>query len=151
MGEYGLGQAVPRSEDPRLLRGGGRYTDDVVLARMAHAAILRSPHAHARIRRLDTAKALAAPGVQLILTGKDWQESGWRDIPSGGDLKRPDGSPMYVPPFPALVGDRVRRGGDYVAMVVAGSAAQAPHAPRLIEIGYDPLPAILDTEAAAPA
>jgi len=149
MGEYALGQAVPRSEDPRLLRGGGRYTDDIVLPRMAHAAILRSPHAHARIRRLDASQALAAPGVQLVLTGADWKDSGWRDIPAGGDLKRPDGSPMYVPPNPALVADRVRRVGDYVAMAVADSQAQAYDALELIEVDYEPLPAIIDTEAAA--
>jgi aerobic carbon-monoxide dehydrogenase large subunit len=149
MGEYALGQAVPRSEDPRLLRGGGRYTDDIVLPRMAHAAILRSPHAHARIRRLDASQALAAPGVQLVLTGADWKDSGWRDIPAGGDLKRPDGSPMYVPPNPALVSDRVRRVGDYVAMVVADSQTQAYDALELIEVDYEPLPAIIDTEAAA--
>jgi carbon-monoxide dehydrogenase large subunit len=149
MGEYGLGQAVPRSEDPRLLRGGGRYTDDLALPRMAYGFILRSPHAHARIRHLDTTRAEDAPGVQLVLTGTDWQQSGWRDIPAGGDLKRPDGSPMYTPPNPALVTDRVRRVGDYVAMVVADSVAQAMDAAELIEVDYEPLPAIIDTEAAA--
>src|ERR1700731_2812641 len=149
MGEYGLGRAVPRSEAPRRLRGGARYTDDLVLPRMAYGFILRSPHAHARITRLDRARAEAAPGVQLVLTGADWKESGWRDIPAGGDLKRADGSPMYTPPNPALVTDRVRRVGDYVALVVADTLAQAMDAAELIEIDYQPLPSVTDTEAAA--
>ena len=72
MGEFAIGQAVPRFEDPRLLRGGGRYVDDIVLPNMAFGTVLRSPHAHARIRRIDTAAAKAAPGVLAVLTGADW-------------------------------------------------------------------------------
>jgi aerobic carbon-monoxide dehydrogenase large subunit len=72
MGEFAIGQGVPRFEDPRLIRGGGRYIDDVALPGTAHAVMLRSPHAHARIRALDAVKAKAAPGVLAILTGADW-------------------------------------------------------------------------------
>ncbi|HET9149978.1 MAG TPA: xanthine dehydrogenase family protein molybdopterin-binding subunit [Alphaproteobacteria bacterium] len=151
MGEYALGQAVPRSEDPRLLRGAGCYIDDIVLPRMAHAAVLRSPHAHANIRSLDVKEALAAPGVLAVLTHEDWKASGWRDIPSGGDYKRRDGSPMFVPPSPALVKDRVRRVGDPVAFVVAETAVQAMDTAELIAVDYEPLPAVTAaTEALKP-
>jgi len=77
MGEYALGQPIPRSEDPRLLSGGGRYVDDVQLSNTARAWILRSPFAHANIKGIDTSAAEAAPGVVLVLTGKDWEECGW--------------------------------------------------------------------------
>ena len=93
MGEFALGQAVPRFEDPRLLRGGGRYVDDMVLPRMAFGHVLRSPHAHARIRSIDTTAAKAAPGVLAVLTGADWEASGWGDLPSASGNKRRDGSP----------------------------------------------------------
>ena len=76
MGEFAIGQGVPRFEDPRLLRGGGRYVDDIVLPGMAFGHVLRSPHAHARIRAIDTAAAKAAPGVLAVLTGADWQRLG---------------------------------------------------------------------------
>ena len=76
MGEFALGQPVPRFEDPRLLRGGGRYVDDFVLPRMAFGYVLRSPHAHARIRAIDTSRAKAAPGVLAVLTGADWRKLG---------------------------------------------------------------------------
>ncbi|MCH7711781.1 MAG: xanthine dehydrogenase family protein molybdopterin-binding subunit, partial [Proteobacteria bacterium] len=109
MGEYALGQPVPRSEDPRLLKGGGRYVDDIVLPRMAFGAVLRSPHAHAKIASIDVAEAKAAEGVLCVLTGEDWAAAGYGDMPSGGERFRRDGSPMYVPRFPALVRDRVRR------------------------------------------
>ena len=148
MGEFALGQAVPRFEDPRLLRGGGRYVDDLVLPRMAFGVVLRSPHAHARIRRIDAAAAKEAPGVLAVLTGVDWQASGWGDLPVPVGPKRRDGSPLYRSPFPALVKDRVRWVGDYVAFVVAETRAQAQDAAELIEVDYEPLPAVTDTAAA---
>src|SRR5512133_295385 len=95
MGEFALGQSVPRFEDPRLLRGGGRYVDDMVLPRMAFGHVLRSPHAHARLRSIDTTAANAAPGVRAVLTGADWEVSGWGDLPSATGNKRRDGSPAF--------------------------------------------------------
>src|SRR6201989_3167111 len=95
--KFGIGQAVSRFEDPRLLRGGGRYVDDISLPGMAFGYVLRSPHAHARIRSIDTAKAKAAPGVLAVLTGADWRASGWGDLPVPGGLKRRDGS-VFQPP-----------------------------------------------------
>ena len=148
MGEFALGQAVPRFEDPRLLRGGGRYVDDMTLPRMAVGHVLRSPHAHARIRAIDTAAAAAAPGVLAVLTGADWEASGWGDLPTASGNKRRDGSPACRPRYPALVKDRVRWVGDYVAFVVAENAHQAADAAELIEIEYQPLPAVVSTEGA---
>src|SRR5271156_4078528 len=152
MGEFALGQPVSRFEDPRLLRGGGRYVDDMVLPRIVFGHVLRSPHAHARIRSIDTAKAKAAPGVLAVLTGAEWEASGWRDLPSAGGNRRRDGSSAYRPRFPALVKDRVRWVGDYVAFVVAETAHQAADAAELIAIEYEPLPAVVSTaDAIEPA
>jgi len=145
MGEFALGQPVPRFEDPRLLRGGGRYVDDMVLPRMAFGHVLRSPHAHARIRSIDTSAAKVAPGVLAVLVGADWEASGWGDLPTAAGNRRRDGSPAYRPRYPALVKDRVRWVGDYVAFVVAESAHQAADAAELITVEYEPLPAIVST------
>src|SRR5260370_42400743 len=97
MGEFALGQPVPRFEDPRLLRGGGRYVDDMVVPRMVFGHVLRSPHAHARIRAIDVEAAKAAPGVLAVLTGADWQASGGGDLPAAGGMKRPGGPPSSQP------------------------------------------------------
>ncbi len=149
MGEFALGQPVPRFEDPRLLRGGGRYVDDMVLPGMAYGHVLRSPHSHARILRIGAEAAKAAPGVLCVITGADWEASGFGDLPVPGGHKRRDGSPNYRPRYPALVKDRVRFIGDYVAFVVAETRAQAMDAAELIEVEYEPLPAALGTEEAA--
>ncbi|HLY43990.1 MAG TPA: xanthine dehydrogenase family protein molybdopterin-binding subunit [Stellaceae bacterium] len=148
MGEFALGQAVARFEDPRLLRGGGRYVDDMVLPRMVFGHVLRSPHAHARIRAIDVARAKAAPGVLAVLTGEDWVASGWGDLPVPEGMKRRDGAAMYRPRFPALVSDRVRWVGDYVAFVVAETKAQAMDAAELIEVDYEPLASVVSSEGA---
>jgi carbon-monoxide dehydrogenase large subunit len=148
MGEFALGQRVPRFEDPRLLQGGGRYVDDLVLPRMAWGQVLRSPYAHARIRGIDAAAAKAAPGVLAVLTGADWQASGWSDLPSAAGNRRRDGSPAYRPRYPALAVDRVRWVGDPVAFVAAETRHQAADAAELIEVDYEPLPAVVSTEEA---
>jgi carbon-monoxide dehydrogenase large subunit len=151
MGDYAIGRSVPRFEDLRLVRGGGRYVDDIVLPGMAFGHVLRSPHAHARIRAIDTTKAKAAPGVLAVLTGADWAASGFGDLPVPAGMKLRDGSPMYRPKYPALVKDRVRWVGDYVAFVVAETRHQAADAAELIAVDYEPLPAVVSTaEAAAP-
>ena len=144
MGEFAIGQNVSRFEDPRLLRGGGRYVGDIVLPGMTFGHVLRSPHAHARIRSIDTSRAKAAPGVLAVLTGADWQASGWGDLPVPGGLKRRDGT-SFRPPYPALVKDRVRFAGDYVAFVVAETLLQAHDAAELITVDYEPLPAVVST------
>jgi carbon-monoxide dehydrogenase large subunit len=151
VGEFAVGQGVTRFEDPRLLKGGGRYVDDIALPRMAIGYVLRSPHAHAKIRSIDTARARAAPGVLLVLTGADWKRSGWGDLPVPGGQKRRDGSAMYRSPYSALAQERVRWVGDYVAFVVAETYAQAADAAELIEVDYEPLPSVTSTaDAVAP-
>src|SRR5258707_8947242 len=117
----------------------------MALPGMAFGHVLRSPHAHARIRAIDVGAAKAAPGVLAVLTGADWQASGFGDLPVPGGLKRRDGSPLYRPPYPALVRDRVRWVGDYVAFVVTETPYQAMDAAELIEVDYEPLPAITST------
>jgi len=151
VGEFGIGQAVPRFEDPRLVRGEGRYVSDVSFPGMAYGYVLRSQHAHARIVSLNTEKAKAAPGVLSVLTGADWEASGFGDLPVPGGMKRRDGSPLYRPRYPALVKDRVRWIGDCVAFVVAETYHQAADAAELIEIEYQELPAVVSTaDAIAP-
>src|SRR5215475_10037009 len=149
MGDFGIGQAVSRFEDPRLVRGGGRYVDDIALPGMAFGYVLRSPHAQAKIRTIDGAAAKAAPGVLAVLTGAEWRASGWGDLPVPGGLKQRDGSPMYRPRYPALASERVRWVGDYVAFVVAETWAQAADAAELIVVDYEPLPAVVSTAEAA--
>src|SRR4029077_2216299 len=148
MGEFALGQPVPRFEDPRLLRGGGRYVDDMVLPRMVFGHVLRSPYAHAHIRSIDVRAAKQMPGVLTVLTGADWAASGWGDLPAAGGMKRPGGLASYQPRFPALVDDRVRGVGDYVAFVAPKTKNQAMDAAERIEVEYEPLPAIVSTEGA---
>ena len=115
MGEFALGQPVSRFEDPRLLRGGGRYVDDMVLPRMVLGHVLRSPHAHARIRSIDATAAKAAPGVLAVLTSADWEASGWRDLPSASGNRRRDGSSRLSAALPGAgqgsraLGRRLRR------------------------------------------
>ncbi|MFY9839652.1 MAG: xanthine dehydrogenase family protein molybdopterin-binding subunit [Xanthobacteraceae bacterium] len=145
MGEFAIGQPVPRFEDPRLVKGAGRYVADMVFPGMAFGYVLRSPHAHARIRAIDTSKAKAAPGVLAVLTSADYKAAGFGDLPVPGGLQRRDGTPGYRPRYPALAEDRVRMIGDYVAFVVADTYYQAADAAELIHVDYEPLPAIVST------
>jgi aerobic carbon-monoxide dehydrogenase large subunit len=153
--KFGLGQSAPRVEDLRLLRGGGRYTDDINLEGQAHAILLRSPHAHARINSMDTTAARDAPGVLAVYIGVDIAAAGLGDMPcfaaKAVALTRPDGTAMFQPSRPALVRDKVAFVGDYVAFVVAESRAQARDAAELIEIDYESLPVNVDTARAIEA
>src|SRR5258707_9978316 len=117
MREHGIGQSLPRSEDFRLLRGRGRYTDDMVLPRQAVLYVLRSPHAAARIRAIDSAEALALPGVLAVLTGADAVADGLGTFTSRVRRQRRDGRPNFEPPAPLLAVDRARRVGDPVAAI----------------------------------
>jgi carbon-monoxide dehydrogenase large subunit len=148
MGQFGVGQPVPREEDPYLLRGAGRYVDDVRPARQVHGYVLRSPHAHARIRAIDAAAAKAAPGVLLVLTGADPEVAALGTQSPRVPRRRRDGSPMFVAPQHMLARKRVRYVGDYVAFVVAETLAEAKDAAELIAVDYEPLPAVLSTEKA---
>ena len=148
MGEFAIGQGVSRFEDPRLVRGDGRYTDDIKLPGLAHGVVLRSPHAHAKIKSIDTAAAKSAPGVLAVLTSADIKAAGYGDLPVPGGLKRRDGSPMYRPRYPILAEDRVRWVGDSVAFVVAETVAQALDAAEMITVDYEELPAVTSTAEA---
>jgi len=108
MGQFGIGQAITRFEDRRLLQGGGRYLDDVNLPGQAYAVIVRSIHAHARIRGIEARTALKAPGVVAVLTGADVAKDGLGTMQMTLKRKRPDGSPMFAPPHRGLAQDRVR-------------------------------------------
>ena len=145
MGEFAIGQGVSRFEDPRLVRGGGRYIDDVVYPGMAFGVVLRSPHGHAKILSINTDAANAAPGVLAVITAADWKKAGLGELPSHGGLKRRDGSPMFKPSYPVLADTHVRWIGDPVAFVVAETAAQAADAAELIEVDYEALPAGVST------
>jgi carbon-monoxide dehydrogenase large subunit len=148
MGEFAIGQGVPRFEDPRLVKGGGRYIDDVVYPGMAFGVCLRSPHGHAKIKSIDTTAAKAAPGVLAVITAADWNAAGLNELPSHGGLTRRDGAPMFKASYPVLATDRVRWVGDPVVFVVAETTAQANDAAELIEIDYEPLPAVVSTAKA---
>ncbi len=152
MVKFGVGQPVPRTEDPRFLTGQGRYVDDMNLRGQVHGYVLRSPHAHALVNSVDTAAATAAPGVVLVLTGADVEEEGIAGIP-GFIPPMAFGAPMpkCSPVHPILARDRVRHVGDPVAFVVAETLDQAKDAAELVEIDYAPLPAIASTAGATDA
>jgi len=147
----GIGRSIPRLEDEVLLRGRGRFIDDIVLPGMAHAHMLRSPHAHAIIRSIDKSAAETAPGVVAVLTGRDLAADGIGIVDATCPVKGRDGKPIRNPARPALVVDRARFVGDGIAMIVAETEAQARDAAELIEIDWEPLPAVVDPrEAVAP-
>ena len=154
MGKFGIGQGVRREEDPRLLTGRGYYVNDVNLPKQAYTHILRSPHAHADIRSIDTTAAKAAPGVLAVFIGADVVADGLGFPGMPAKWKRPDGQPMKYRPQPPLATDRVRYVGDPVAMVIAETINQARDAAELIDIDFNMLPSITDTaqtvEADAP-
>jgi carbon-monoxide dehydrogenase large subunit len=140
-----MGESVRRSEDFRFLTGRGRFIDDINLDGQAHGVILRSMYAHARIRGIDASAALALPGVLLVVTGDDWKREGFGHIPTKTAVrKNRDGSDFKEPPRHCLALDRVRYTGEPVALVVAESASIATEALELIEVDYDPLPAVTD-------
>lgn len=146
--KFAVGQSVRRLEDPRLLQGLGRYSDDVSLPRQAYAVIVRSPHAHALIRGLDGSKARKASGVLAVLTGADIAADGLGHLPTDGTRKRRDGSPAFTTPRPALARERVRHVGDPVALVVAETREQAADAAALVAVDYEALPAVAATAEA---
>ena len=146
--KFGIGQPVPRSEDPRLLSGGGRFTDDVSAPGQAHAVFLRSTVGHGEIAVLDTAAACAAPGVLAVYTGADLEADGIGHIPCPVPMKNRDGSTPSVPPRPALSIGRVRHVGDPVAVVVAETLDAARDAAEAIRFEVAPLPAAATVERA---
>src|SRR3989442_2648272 len=140
--KFAVGQSVRRREDPRLIQGDGRYSDDVNLPRQAYAVIVRSPHAPARIRAIDASAALKADGVIAVLTGNELAADGVGNLPTDTTRKRRDGSAAFATPRPALARGRVRHVGDPVALVVADTAVQAADAAEQVIVDYEPLPVV---------
>jgi aerobic carbon-monoxide dehydrogenase large subunit len=152
----GIGRPVRRREDLRLLRGEGRYSDDLSLPGQAYAVMVRSPHAHALIRSIETAAARAMPGVLVVLTAEDVKADGLSPLPHISNkhpadiaIKNRDGSPTVRPEHQAIVGPEVCHVGEIVAVVVAASVAQAKDAAELVAVDYEELPAIAHGLAAA--
>jgi carbon-monoxide dehydrogenase large subunit len=147
--KFGIGQAVRRVEDQRFLTGRGRYVDDIDLPRQCYGAIVYSPHAHARIRGIDTSAAKTAPGVLAVLAGADTAAD---KLGSYTPFLMPEmlGAPKgYRTHWPMLVTDRARFVGERVAFVVAETAAQAQAAAELVKVDYEPLPSVTNVEDAA--
>jgi carbon-monoxide dehydrogenase large subunit len=148
----GIGKPVARKEDDRLLRGEGRYTDDVNLPGQAYASVVRSPHAHARIRSIDAREALAMPGVLAVLTGREAAQDGLKPVPFRPITPNPHEVQLkasFLAPYPLLPADKARFVGQAIALVVADSVMAARDAAEHVTVDYDPLPAVTTTGAAA--
>src|SRR5881296_1743891 len=153
MTTFGIGASVKRREDQRLLTGEGRFADDFNGLGQAHAAFVRSPHAHADVLAIDAAPAKAVAGVLAVFTGHDLAADGVGGIPTliaerGGNIRSRDGSPFAEPTWLALATDRVRHVGEPIAMVVATTPAQARDGAEAVTVQYAPRPAVVDAVAA---
>ena len=148
---FGSGQSVRRLEDDALLAGAGKFTDDVTLSEQSQLFFLRAPYPHARILSIDTAAALAMPGVLLVVSGADMVAAGAKPIPGAAGFKRADGSPIAAPLRRALAHECVRFVGEAVVAVVALTLQQARDAAEAISIDYEELPMVVDmSDATAP-
>ena len=145
--KHGVGQPVRRGEDRRFLTGRGRYVDDLALPRMAHAVVLRSPYAHARIVGIDAASARAAPGALAVLTGADYRADGLGSIPCMSISDAIATGPARLTPTPAIALDTVRHVGFPVALVVAETRDRALDAAEAVSVDYEELPAAVDAAA----
>jgi carbon-monoxide dehydrogenase large subunit len=149
MSATGIGAAVRRKEDFRFITGKGQYTDDVSRPGQTHIYFVRSPHAHARIKRIDTKAATGMPGVVGVVTGAEFAESKLGNLICGWTVLSKDGSPMKMAPHPALAVGKACHVGDPVAVVVADTLAQAKDAAEKINVDYEVLPAVVDPTKAA--
>ena len=139
-----IGARIERKEDYRFLTGAGQYTDDLTLPRQAHAAFVRSQHAHAKLRSVKLDKAKQAPGVLAIFTGEDLAAAKLGGLPCGWLITDVNGQPMKEPPHPCLAQGKVRHVGDQIAIVIAETEDQARDAAELVEVDYEVLPAVVD-------
>ena len=146
--KFGIGQPVRRYEDLRLITGHGRYTDDVTLPHAAHAFVLRSPVAHANIKRIDVAAARRLPGVLFVAAGDDVSAEGLGDLGCLAALNNRDGTPRHDTPRPVLAQGKVRYVGQPVAVVVAETLNAARDGAEAIEIEYQPLPVVTEARDA---
>ena len=148
MAGTGIGARVERKEDFRFITGKGNYTDDINREGQTHAYFLRSPHAHAVIKKIDTKKAAAMPGVLAILTGADIEKDKVGGLICGWMIHNKDGSPMRAGAHPALAQGKVRYVGDHVAVIIAETLAEAKDAAEAVDVTYEPLPAVIDLASA---
>ena len=148
MGIEGVGARVARKEDKRFITGGGRYVDDMVVPGMKHAVFVRSPHAHAQIKKIDVKKAQAMPGVVGVLTGKELKADGIGNLICGWMIHSKDGTPMKMGAWSPLAVDTVRYVGDAVVIVVADTKGQARDAAEAVEITYKELKAVVEVTRA---
>tara|TARA_A100001037_G_scaffold246003_1_gene227619 strand:- start:1776 stop:4094 length:2319 start_codon:yes stop_codon:yes gene_type:complete len=149
--QFGVGQPVPRTEDPKFLMGQGQYVDDIRLPFTAVGYVLRSPYPHARVNGINADAAKEAPGVLLVLTGADAEAQGLGTIHCHVPPMAFGGPPSPTPAHPILVRDRVRCVGDPVAFIVAETLAQAKDAAEMIEVEYEALPSVGSTREAVVA
>src|SRR5216117_4060308 len=144
-----FGKSIKRREDPRFITGRGRYVDDLKLPGMTYAAFVRSPHAHTRIRKIDTAAATRHPGVVAVFTGKDM--TGVNSLPCGWDLRKEKKVPGVMQDLAIMphTSDAARHVGDPVAIVIADSHEAAIDGAEKVQVDWEPLPAVTITEKAA--
>ncbi len=151
MSATGIGAAVRRKEDLRFITGKGQYTDDISRPGETRAVFLRSPHAHAKIKRVDTKAAAAMPGVIAVLTGADLAQDKIGNLICGWMIHSKDGSPMKMAPHPAIAANKVCCVGDQVAVVIAETLAEGKDAAEKIKVDYEVLPAVVDAAKAQSA
>jgi len=148
MGVEGIGASVVRKEDKRFITGKGRYVDDVKLVGMTHAHFVRSPHAHAKVKSIDTSAAAKMPGVLAVLNGKQLVDDKVGNLICGWAITSKDGSPMKMGAWPAMAPETVRFVGQAVAVVIAETKGQARDAAEAVVVNYEELPAVPDIRAA---
>ncbi|QOZ06514.1 xanthine dehydrogenase family protein molybdopterin-binding subunit [Bradyrhizobium sp. CCBAU 51765] len=151
MGVEGIGARVVRKEDKRFITGKGRYVDDIKLTGMTHAHFIRSPHAHAKVKGIDSSAALKMPGVVAVLTGKQLVDDKVGNLICGWAITSKDGSPMKMGAWPAMAPETVRFVGQAVAVVIAESKNLARDAAEAVVVDYEELPAVADMQAAIKA
>ena len=138
-----LGRSVPRLEDRPLLTGRGQFVGDIGFPHQLHMRVVRSPHAHAKVKSIKKDKALKAPGVVAIFTGDDLAGAKVNGLPCGWLITDVSGQPMKEPPHPCLAQGKVRYVGDHVAIVIAETYPQARDAAELVKVDYEELPAVV--------
>src|SRR5260221_5612760 len=140
MGVEGIGASVVRKEDRRFITGKGRYVDDIKLHGMTYAHFVRSPHAHAKVKSIDSAAAMKMPGVVGVLTGKQIVDDKVGNLICGWAITSKDGTPMKMGAWPAMAPETVRFVGQAVAVVIAETRNQAHHAAEAVVVNYEQLP-----------
>ncbi|MCA1416053.1 xanthine dehydrogenase family protein molybdopterin-binding subunit [Bradyrhizobium sp. NBAIM20] len=148
MGVEGIGARVVRKEDKRFITGKGRYVDDIKLTGMTHAYFIRSPHAHAKVKKIDSSAALKMPGVVAVLTGQQLVDDKVGNLICGWAITSKDGTPMKMGAWPAMAPETVRFVGQAVAVVIAESKNLARDAAEAVVVDYEELPAVADMHAA---